>query len=260
MIVEFIGTPGAGKTTFMPVVRDHFKELHFQAYPVLEAARPFAGRTMAGKMVRWLTRGKLQRFLLWQVFYAYSIAYRRGFSRNYWDLMQFVLQFQQQRPLSVSDLKHVLHWFVHLTGSYEFLRTYAQAGDILIFDEGFVHRVVQLFASENEVPDLASVAEYLNLIPKPDLIIFPKASSETCEKRVFERGIWERFSGKERAETSRFIKNASQIVDFTVKFIKEEGWTVVEVENDRENVLVSKLVLKRSLSDLVIRLPEKAYL
>jgi thymidylate kinase len=259
MIVEFIGTPGAGKTTFMPVVRDHFKEQHYQVYPVLEAARPFAGRTVPGKMVRWLTRGKLQRFLLWQIFYAYGYAYRRKFARQHQALMESVLTFQEQRPIASPDRKHVLHWFQHLTGTYEFLRAYAQAGDMLIFDEGFVHRVVQLFASENEIPELVSVAEYLNLIPKPDLVIFPKASSEVCEKRVFERGVWERFRTKEREETGRFIKNAHQIVDFAVKFIKEEGMTVVEVDNDRENVTVSKLVLKRSLSELVVRWPEKVY-
>jgi thymidylate kinase len=259
MIVEFIGTPGAGKTTFMPVVMDHFKEQHYQAYPVLEAARPFAGRTIPGKIVRWLTKGRLQRFLLWQIFYAYSFAYRRKFARQHQALMESVLTFQQQRPIPEPDRNHVLHWFNHLTGSHEFLKAYARPGDMLIFDEGFVHRVVQLFASENEMPDLVSVANYLNLIPKPDLVIFPKASSAVCEKRVFERGVWERFRAKERGETSQFIKNAHQIVDFAVNFIKDQGWTVVEVDNDRENVTVSKLVLKRSLSELVVRWPEKVY-
>jgi len=260
MIVEFIGTPGSGKTTLMPVVKEHFNGQHFQAYSVLEAARPFAGRTLPGKMVSWLTPGKIQRFLLWQLFYAYSYSYQPRFSKQHKKLMDSVLEFQKLRPISKSDRTHVLHWFIHLTGVYEFLRSQALAGDLLIIDEGFLHRVVQLFASEKEIPDLTSVAKYLDLIPRPDLIIYPKASSAVCIRRVFERGVWERFRTKGREDTSRFIRNAHLIVDFTVKFIKEEGWTVVEVDNDKESVATSKSDLKRGLSELVVRLPEKAYL
>jgi len=259
MIVEFIGTPGAGKTTFMPVVRDHFRELHFQAYSVVEAARPFAERTVPGKLVRLLPLGRLQRLLLWKVFYAYCYAYRPIFAKQYPGLVQTVLGFQKWRPISGPDRKHVLHWFLHLTGSYGFLKSQAKTGDMLIIDEGFVHRVVQLFASENEVPDLRDITEYLSLIPKPDLVIFPKASREICEKRVIERGIWGRFQAKKPEETSRFIKNASLVVNFSVKFIREQGWTVVEVDNDMVNKETAELALRQSLSELVFSLPKKAY-
>ena len=258
MIVEFIGTPGAGKTTFMPVVGEHFKNHQFRPYSVLEAARPFAARTLPGKMVQMLPSGKLQRFLLWQVFYALSYAYRPKFAKQNRALMKTVLDYQYQRPITRADRSHVLRWFLHLTGSYEFLKAYAQTGDMLIFDEGFVHRVVQLFASENETPDLDSVAKYLDLIPKPDLLIFPIASSEVCEDRVFERGVWERFQAKGREETSRFIRNAYKIVKYAVKHLKIQGWTVIEVDNNRKNMAVSKFMLKRALSDLVVHVPETA--
>jgi hypothetical protein len=173
--------------------------------------------------------------------------------------MHTVLDFQKQRPISATDRKHVLRWFIHLTGTYEFLRVREQAGDLLIFDEGFVHRVVQLFASENEIPDVARVAAYLDLIPEPDLIIFPKASSDVCENRVFTRGVWERFRAKEREETSQFIRNAHLVVNFAVGHVKEKGWTIIEVDNDRDSLSVSTSALKRSLSGLAVNIPEKAY-
>ncbi|MGB7876351.1 MAG: hypothetical protein WBL25_18370, partial [Anaerolineales bacterium] len=91
MIVEFIGTPGAGKTTFMPVVSEHFKNQQFQSYSVLEAARPFAARTFPGKMVGMVPFGRLQRFLLWQFFYAFSYSYRSKFAGQNQTLMRTVL-------------------------------------------------------------------------------------------------------------------------------------------------------------------------
>lgn len=258
MIVEFIGTPGAGKTTFMPVVSEHFKDQHFQPYSVVEAARPFATRTFPGKMVQLLPFGKLKRYLLWQVFYAYSNAYRSKFADQNRALMSTVLDYQHQRQITQPDKDHVLHWFLHLTGSYEFLKTRAQAGEMLLFDEGFVHRVVQLFASEIETPDLDSVATYLDLIPKPDLVVFPRASREVCEKRVFERGVWKRFQDKGLEKTSSFIKNAYKIVNYAVKYIKKKGWSVIEVDNNGEDLAESKSALKHALSGLVVFVSETA--
>ena len=260
LIVEFIGVPGAGKTTFMPFVKDHFKEQQYQAYSVVEAARPFAARTLPGKIVSKSVQGKLGGVLLWQIFYKYSFVYRSSFYRHNPVLRKTVLDFQKKRPISNLDREHVLHWFHHQAGSYQFLKTYGQEGEILLFDEGFIHRVVQLFASENEMPDFASLTTYLDLVPKPEIIIFPKASSEVCEKRVYERGLWERFQIKTPEEISLYILNAHQIVNFTVEYIKEKGWTVIEVENDTQSLPVSASDLRLRLSKMMFQIPKKAYL
>jgi len=256
MIVEFIGTPGAGKTTFMPVVSEYFRSRSSHPYSVIEAARPFAARTTIGKQVQLIPVEKLRRFLLWQIFYSYSYYYRPRFAaRNQTLMQQIVLEYQAQRPITKKDKKHVLHWFLHLTGSFEFLKTYIQTGDVLMFDEGFVHRVVQLFASEIESPDLDSVKRYLDMIPCPDLIIYPKVSSNVCEKRVFKRGVWNRFQTKGREETIKFIQNAHKIVTYAVEYIKIKDWKVIEVDNNGENLAEAEAALKRTLSDSVIQVP-----
>ncbi len=256
VIVEFIGTPGAGKTALMPVVGAHFNRLGFQALPVLEAARPFASRTPAGKFVRVSTSGRLRRSLLWQLFYLSSFAGRQRFRRQHRTLIRSVLAFQQQRPITQADRRHVLRWFIHLTGTYEFLKAYSRPREVLVFDEGFVHRVVQLFASESEDPDPARVAAYLDLVPQPDLVVFPRAASATCERRVFERGLWDRFRVKEREAASRFIANAHRVVTFAVGHIRSKGWTVVEVDNDDREISASMAALQNSLAAL----DRKAYL
>ncbi len=256
MIVEFIGTPGAGKTTFMPFAQDHFRDQYFCPYSVVEAARPFAARTSIGKKMQYVSPVRMQRFLLWQIFYAYSYVYRSRFSAYNKKLMKTVLNYQSLRPISTADKRHVLRWYLHLTGSYEFLRTYAQAGEMLLFDEGFVHRVVQLFASENESPNFEEVKNYLDLIPKPDLVIYPKTSASVCEERVFERGVWKRFQKKGRNETGKFIRNAHKIVNYAVQYIRTKGWVVIEVDNNHVNLATSSFMLKSALEDLLIRAPE----
>lgn len=162
--------------------------------------------------------------------------------------MNTVRLHQEERPITEDDLKHVMRWFIHLTGYYQFFLDIMQADDVVIYDEGFVHRVVQLFASENEKPDLALVANYLDLIPKPDLVVFTNTPVEICEERVFKRGVWERFEKKGPEATSTFISHASEVVNFSASYLRERGWNLIEVQNGEGEISTTEQTLKTKLS------------
>ena len=248
MIIEFIGTPGAGKTTLLPVVIDYFDGLGFRTYTVVQAARPFAERTLLGKAISRLAPAGLRQPLLWQVFYHLSKLYRLKFITKNWELIRSVLRYQKTRPISGQDREHVLTWFIHLVGYYEFLSSRLEPNEALILDEGFIHRVVQLFASEVEEPDPDHISAYINLLPKPDLVVFPSAPKEMCEKRVYARGVWERFRLKSPAEISRYIANSHEVVNLAVDCIKNKGWVVLDVDNGDEDPAKAKAELHRELS------------
>lgn len=250
MIIEFIGAPGAGKTTLMPTVKDFLRERGFQPWSVVEAGRPFVKRSSLGRWVDVWMPASLRGAVLWQAFYQASKLERRNFRNEHRALMESVNEFQSERPISRTDRDHVLRWFHNLTGQYRFLNERARHDDVLIFDEGFSHRVVQLFASENEIPDLASVKDYLSRIPKPDLIIHPKASLETCLERVYQRGIWERFRSKDEASISRFMSHAHTIVNFAVEYLLIRGWTILDVDNDGQSPAAAQVQLQQKLSSV----------
>jgi thymidylate kinase len=252
MIIELAGTPGAGKTTLLPVAREHFMSLGFHANTIVDAARPFAKRTLEGKLVSALAPDSLRGPLLWQVFYRLSQLYRFRFSLKNGDLVRAVQKHQKNRPISDVEKRYVIYWFVHLTGYYEFLKAHAHSDDILIVDEGFIHRVIQLFASEAETPDIESVEAYLDLIPRPDLAIFPLAPLATCKRRIYARGIWERFREKSPEDVDRFLANSKTIIDFTREHIQKKGWAVIEVNNGAEDPAIAKSTLRHELSQLTI--------
>lgn len=248
MIVEMLGSPGAGKTSLLPAVRGFFAGQGRRAYSVVEAARPIAARTRPGKFVtHWLPAG-LHRPVLWQIFYAYARKYQRTFIRQYPELMESVLSFQNQRPIAEPDRRHVLHWFIHMTGVVAFMSEYLAPNEILILDEGFVHRVVQLFTSENEEPDRRRVADYLGLIPRPDLVVYISSPGDLSVQRVFNRGLWKRFQAKSQAETLRFLANAQAVVQFTAATLSDIGWPLIEVLNSGQSIESSGLELQRALS------------
>jgi len=248
MIIELIGTPGAGKTTLVPTVIEYFQERGICARTVVEAARPYAQRTALGEAVSRLAPRSLRQPLLWQVFYHLSRLYGFRFFAKNPKLIQQVLSSQRRRPIPAEARRHVLHWWFHLVGCYEFLKAHTRRDEALIFDEGFIHRVVQLNASDVEEPAPARILAYVDLLPRPDLVIFPKAPREVCEKRIHNRGIWKHLRHKNPAEISTYIANSHLVVNLTIDYMKVKGWPIIEIDNGSDDPTVSKAELRKKLT------------
>jgi len=249
MIIEFIGTPGSGKTTLMREAARFLEGRGLRPVTIIEAARPCAGRTLLGQVLLRLTPPSLHRALLWQVFYFLSILHRIGFCLRHLALVRVVLATQLRRP-SAADVRgrRVLHWFFHLAGSYSFLKSHARPDEVLLLDEGFLHRVVQTQASDCEVPQPAQVYSYVDRIPKPDLVISVSTPRSVCEQRVYRRGLWKHFQHKSREQVSQFLAHAAEVVSLAVARARHNGWPVAEVPNGESNLPASAASLRAQLA------------
>jgi thymidylate kinase len=258
MIIEFIGTPGSGKTTLLPAVVEILHERGIQARTVVEASRPYAQRTLFGRAIRRITPSRLHQPLLWQVFYQLSAIFRIVFFSKHPRLVWQVYTSQKQRPRGAYVReRRVLYWFVRTTGYYEFLKTFIRPGEAILFDEGFIHRVVQLNVSDVEEPRPSQVLDYVDLLPRPDLVVYIQASPKVCKERIFRRGIWEHFRSKKPGEIARYVENAHCVVQLAVDHVRTKGWEVIEIDNDRDDLISSQVELRSKLFDL--NLPARAF-
>src|SRR5436190_24203787 len=73
LIVELIGTPGAGRTTVAGQLAQQLRESGSEAATVIQAARPHAARTGLGRAIDRLP-DRLRKPLLWQLFYVLGAA------------------------------------------------------------------------------------------------------------------------------------------------------------------------------------------
>jgi len=253
MIVEFIGMPGAGKTTLLAMVRDHLRESGIHAYSPLEASRMFAQRTTAGWMVSRLFPQSWQRPLLWQVYYHMSSLHGCGFLARRPRLAWEVFHSQRHRPAAAQAReRRVLHWFFRNAGSYQFLKGALRPDEALLLDEGFVHRVVQLHVSAVEEPDGARIATYIDLLPRPDLVIHVRAPKEVCLQRIYGRGLWELYRGRDPACVASFVEHAGMTVEMAVTHLKRKGWLVVAVDNDGDGLAAVERDMRGRLAGVLM--------
>jgi thymidylate kinase len=254
MIVELIGAPGSGKTTLLPAVMAVLKEHGLQPYTVVEASRPFVRRVFAGQLAYRLSPVSVRRQITWQLFYHLSSLYRIKFYAKHPRLTWFVFSSQVGRPVAAEiRRRRVLYWFWRLAGYYEFLCGRLRTSETLVLDEGFVHRVVQLNASEVEIPQGDRISTYLRLIPQPDLVIFVDASTEVCQRRVFDRGVWQNFSHKTPEQVARFVEHAHQAVTMALTELKLLGWPVVVVDNSSNDITIAQKELRDKLIPALTR-------
>ena len=235
LIVEFVGTPGAGKTTLSIELVDLLQERGIEAATIIGAARAHAGRTLVGRVIVRLAPSSLRRALLWQVFYLLSMLHVLGFGRDHPLLSRQIMRTQLGRSIPPVERRHVLFWFFQLAGRVRFLTATSQAREALVIDDGFLHRSVHLHASHLEDPDADQVIAYVDLLPQPDLVVFTVADKEVCEQRIRARGVWPHRRHLNEAALSRYLGNAEKVAGVAARRARERGWTVVEIENgDRE--------------------------
>jgi hypothetical protein len=229
MIVEFVGTPGSGKTTLATALLALLEERQVAAANVVGAARRHVRRTPAGAL---LARGVPSSFrdpILWQAFYGLGVAHAVGFALEHPKLVRDAVRSQLRRGLPFRTRIHVLYWFVHLCGRYRFLRATSSEHEVLVLDDGFMQRAVHLFASPFDQPDTTRIQAYVDLIPRPDLLVVAVAEWRECERRVRERGIWRHARHLSDAQLSLYFERAEQVVEVATRRAHERGWSVTEI-------------------------------
>jgi hypothetical protein len=232
-VVEFVGTPGAGKTTLALRLVSLLDRQAVPAMAMIDAARPHVARTRVGRVINLVPSASARRALLWWAFYTLGLAHAVAFAREHRSLTHLVLRSQLRRPLPLRRRLHILFWHFQLCGRYRFLTTTADTGEVLVIDDGFLHRAVTLHASHCEQPDSAAIARYLDLAPGPDVIVLTIADRDVCETRICERGIWRHSRKLTHPELARLVGNCELAADLAVSHARHRDWVVVGVENSR---------------------------
>lgn len=233
MIVEFVGNSGAGKSTLVPILTQALRDNELLAMSVPEAIRHYTAGVRPARALCALAPPAWRGAILWRFFFhLLSMPHLVQFAMQHPRLVRYVLGQQLRRPIPWRFRWLILRLFFYMASEYHFLSSQARASEIVVFDEGFVHRAVHMFVSEVEQVDPERVLEYLTLLPRSDLVILVQAAPATCLARIRARGLQVRLRNLTEQDIARFMANTAQVISIASQFLQDEGWPLVEVMND----------------------------
>jgi thymidylate kinase len=233
MIVEFLGNTGAGKSTLVPILTGLLRDESMTAMSATEAVYHYTARTLLGQGIHVLAPKALRGPILWRLFaYLISKLHMVRFSAQNPRLVRYVIRLQLRRPIPWRHRWLIVRLFFRMACTYSFLRSRAKANEFVILDEGLVHRVVHMFVSASEPLQADRVVEYLRWLPRSDLVICVKSPREICLARIQARGLQIRLANATEEDVARFVANGEQVVDMASRYLKDAGWSLVEITND----------------------------
>ncbi len=212
MIIEFVGLMGAGKTT-----------LHRRAVRRLEALdRSFwtsslieeGSRPGHQRAVRAFTNGSRILFARPRRFAFRALASWR--SRGLFSIAVYQL-LKSGRPYR--DRLKGLRWFLTDLGKHQTARSNISPKHIVLFDEGLVQRVFNIFIHGSGEIDVAGLRDYARVLPLPDVLIYLVVDSEVAVRRTQARpssSLSMRFRALDSAQLSRVFADAARALDVLV--------------------------------------------
>lgn len=259
--IELLGLPGSGKTT---LAKDAIAILRAQRKNVFSKmeARKAAVQTIIREnpgilwhLVRVSTHclGYRMWNLLWEK-YRYGIAL--SFVREHPHLVKQLVEYANSLesppwlPHEAMSSESLLQWIFEAATLYQASHEFLHDDDVLVQEEGFCQQAYYLiFAFRKSHFDAHILEQYLQLIPKPHLIVLVSTDPEQCEQRMQQRSkgvssdILRLMSVSERIE---LLAQRLHIYEKIANYLEAQQVDVIRLDN--KNYSTSLQILAKRLA------------
>ena len=214
MIVEFIGSTGAGKTTLINEVRCRLEKTS-QVTTSIDLATSLLG-------LKGLTNPTLQNLV--QEFISIPFFISTLYKYNEY-LRHTVKLFWRKTSFSMQAI-HNLRSLERKIGMYEITKILGK-DQVILVDEGPI-LALHMFVSAKITYTPEEIARFIDLLPLPDLIIYIRASVDTLIERTVRRPDPPReVDRKNPVQMDAYLKSAVAMFD-----------QLIQAENIRDRLLV----------------------
>ncbi len=201
MIVEFIGSTGAGKTRLAAEVRCKLAQKTRATTPIDLITQPFNPR----KISNMTARNLLQDFIAWPFFV-------RRFNQNKAFTVFALRTLKQNSTHSLFTLNYVRS-IIRRIGMYEMARRHSSEQTILV-DEGTVLSAHLLFVYTSAGYLKKDIETFANLVPLPDLLVHVRAPLDCLVQRAVQRNDAPReLRFENRKQIERCVSRAANMFD-----------------------------------------------
>ena len=200
MIVEFIGSTGAGKTSLISKIHHKLAQTMVVTTPFDLIATPFG--------LSRVTHPTAQNLIQELVGFPFFIG---SLNRHGKFLVHTIKTFSRNTKFSVHRINN-LRSLERKIGMYEITQRYNR-DQIILVDEGPI-LAAHMFVFTGSLITLSEIATFANLLPLPDLIVYIKAPLHILVRRALQRPDPPREMGnKDPVTTEKYVKDATTIFD-----------------------------------------------
>ena len=246
MIVEFVGSTGAGKTSLISKI--HYKLAQTTAVTTQFEliAAPLGLKSVSHPTVQNL----LQEVVAFPFFIGSLNRYKKF-------LVHTIRTFSDNTKFSIHRINN-LRSLERKIGLYEITKRYKR-DQIILVDEGPI-LAAHMFVFTSSIIKASEIATFAELLPLPDLIVYIKAPVEVLVRRALQRPDPPREMGsKDPAMTEKYVRSATAVFDqlMEAESIKSRLLIVnnpdlTEEEHDKLADQVTASILKyKSLTDKI---------
>lgn len=228
MRVDFLGIPGAGKTSLMNSVARVLKNDGLQIVTremviqhVLSQISKLSHKT--SRLLNYTPEGFRKRALsrLFLLCKTRDHALTR-FISNYPELSLNILKIiDESHPKQ--KRAHLARWFADLFSLYQVSMDAFAGEDIFLIDESFTNRALTLFGYQFCGQSIALLHDYLSCIPAPDLVVMVDVPIEVAEERIVKRRLPNRMKDMNQADRMKALMNNYDCVCEIEAFLSSKG-------------------------------------
>jgi len=201
MIIEFIGSTGAGKTTLISRVQRRLAE-QAQAVTSFDLVADLLGlRRVTNPTIRNLIQD-----LVGLPFFAGSLYQHRAF-------VVFTLKTLARHKSYTLFTLNYLRSIVRKIGTYEIVKRYNH--DRIIFvDEGTVLSAHILFVFTSTIYNQEDIEKFASLVPLPELVVYIKAPVDSLVQRSLQRSdARKEMRSKNQMLVENYVSRAAEMFD-----------------------------------------------
>lgn len=231
-VVEMAGMVGAGKTTLAADLVTVLEASGYRVLSIIDAIDEVLGRSTIGAVIRRLLPSVDRQRRALSTTYKLLLRpwYSLRFAISHPALTLVAARAAMSTPLPMWHRRTLIALFLRPAAAELCFRRRLRSREILLLEEGLLHRAVNVFAWGGTV-DHARLQRYLAALPAADLVVLVTAPLDTCLARVGSRGLPARLEGHDDATVARFMANAVEVAERMTDALARSGRPAIVIDN-----------------------------
>lgn len=254
--VEFIGLPGAGKSTLSNELISFLTKKGLKAMDSKQGLDVCLYRTIKKERTKkyYLKKVIYNKFVrrFWPpfIYTKEQVASYNDFITNNFEYYCYTIKVLKQRSLSLNEGSMVNVFLFESFSCYQLCQDNFNNREILVLDEGFCHRALAIWGrGVTRIID-EDVVEYAKKIPNLDILVVVESTVSNCISRMDSRGYPLLLRDLNPEEKVIKLNDLQRVIMLISEELKKTGVIIVSVDNNSD-LSNSMGVLKSSINEIL---------